>query len=331
MSRWMASLCVLLPLAGCGVPDWWLGAEQGTLFQGFDAVVRPGEPATLRISLRGGKRLAGLSDYTIFLYDDARRRIGVAKTDAQGDALFTVTQPEPGLYRYQAEVDQSEVGAANVPTAMMQAGVFDPQTRFLFIDLDGTIVGQGFDMALLADSEPMPHAREVIAELAPRYQPLYLTGRPEYLGRRSRQWLQDHHLPPGPLIVSRVDQYAQGVESYRKQVIGGLQKSFPQKHAAIGDKPWDIRAYAATGVTSLLIVQTQEESTRRATAALIKVLKGLPPQTHVVTDWLQVRQVLMGQASYPLEDMLERLESQASGEPDTRDEETTPEKPEDQP
>ena len=47
------SLC-LMPLAvGCGVQNWWTGATQGTLLQGLDVVLTPGQPVKLRMSLRG--------------------------------------------------------------------------------------------------------------------------------------------------------------------------------------------------------------------------------------------------------------------------------------
>jgi hypothetical protein len=289
--RW---LCVILPaliLPGCGVPDWWLGAEHGALFQGLDTVVRPGEPATLRVSLRAGVALRAMSDYTVFLYTEDGRTVGVKKTDKDGLAAFTVILDEPGLYRYRASLDPAELGTFDLPTTLVQAGVYDSKTRFLIIDLDGTLVAQEFEVALLADPQPMANARESLGELAGKYQPLYLTNRPEYLSRRSRQWLEDHHMPSGPLIVRHLARQPDG-ESFKSGFIRQLVERFGGKHAGVGDQPSDIRAYAANGLLGLLI--------------------DLPADTQVVTDWPQIAQVLLGQASYPVAQMRRRLERPAS-------------------
>jgi hypothetical protein len=303
-------LAAVLALSGCGVKEWWLGAEHGALFQGFDTVVRPGEPATLRVSLRGGLALRGLSDYTVFLYGEHGRQVGVTKTDREGIASFTIQQARPGLYRYRAALDPAEVGSSDVPMATVQAGVYEPQTKFLIIDLDGTLVSQGFEVALLADPAPMPHSREALLEVAPTYQPLYLTHRPEYLGRRSRLWLADHRMPRGPLIVGQGGQW-EGSEAQKTKFIEQLRERFPARHAGVGDKDSDIRAYLANEMIALLIVQPAEpEGPGRAELAVM--LETLPEQTQVVTDWRQIAQVLTGQASFPLREMRHRLEEPQS-------------------
>jgi hypothetical protein len=171
-------------------------------------------------------------------------------------------------------------------------------------------VAQEFEVALLADPQPMANARESLGELAGKYQPLYLTNRPEYLSRRSRQWLEDHHMPSGPLIVRHLARQPDG-ESFKSGFIRQLVERFGGKHAGVGDQPSDIRAYAANGLLGLLIVQPAELS-GPARAELDAQLAHLPADTQVVTDWPQIAQVLLGQASYPVAQMRRRLERPAS-------------------
>lgn len=293
---WLACLCAAA-LSGCGVPDWWLGAERGVLLQGFDAVTRPGEPATLRVSLRGGSTLSGLSDYTVLLYR-GDERIGAAKTDADGHADFTVTLSEPGLHRFMVTLDEAELGTPAVPTATLQAGVYTSQTPFIVVDLDRTLVAEGFDMVLLADPEPMPHAQAVMTALAAQYRVLYLTHRPEYLALRSRQWLVEHDMPAGPLLVSRTEEFLAGSEAYKTAAIEQLKQRFPEIRAGVGDKITDVLSYRANGLTGILIIQPGRLTTA-GRAELAKSLEALPDEAHVVTDWRQVQQVIEGRASYP--------------------------------
>jgi hypothetical protein len=303
-------LILALSLTGCGIPDWWLGAQQGVLFQGFDALVLPGEKATVRLSLRGGRSLGGLSDYTVLLYSDNGHLLSATKTDVDGQACFTVAPGHTGINIYRAELDENEVGSFDVPTAVVQVGVYDAQRRFLIIDLDGTLL-PGFDVALLGDPEPLPHATAVLAALPPEYQPLYLTGRPELLGRRSRQWLIKHKLPPGLLMLSHD---GGGAEAFKTRMIRQIRQDFPQKHAGVGDKASDMKAYAANDLTPVLIVQTEGLS-RPDAWQLTKELETLPAQTQVVCDWLQIKQVLTGQEEFPVAAALQRLRQGAASLP----------------
>jgi len=291
----MAAFFQLFP--GCGAQDWWLGSQEGVLLQGFDTVTTPGESAALAVSLRGGALMSGLSDYTVIYALDGRR-LGAAKTDADGIAVIRHSFDAPGLYALTASLDSEELGSAEVPTCQIQAGVFRPDRRMIVVDLDKTLVADGFDVVLLGEARPMPDARAVMEELARNYQILYLTHRPEYLARRSRQWLTDNHMPPGPLLVSRTEEFLAGSEAFKTGTIEQLKKTFPSITAGVGDKISDILAYHANGLTAILIVQP-DTLTPSQRADLAEALDELPPTAHVVDHWRQVSEILSGRANYP--------------------------------
>ncbi len=288
----------LIILPGCGAADWWFGAEQGVLFQGFDDIVQPGDQAELKVSLRGGGMLNGISDYTVFFYNENGQRVGAAKTGADGVAEFTVKLEEPGLYHFTATLDPSEVGTVEVPNAGLQVGVYTCDTRFLIVDLDGTIVAQAFDLVVLGDPSALPQSRQVLTELAGHYQVVYLTHRPECLGRRTRQWLSEHRMPPGPLIISRSREFLSGSETFKTKTIAQLTSKFPAKHAGVGDKPSDIQAYLSRGMLGVLLIDAGDD-TPAGRAEILHELSLLPEGAQVVTNWMQAEAALSGQASYP--------------------------------
>lgn len=301
----LASVWLVAAAAGCGVPQWWFDANQGALFQGLDTVAQPGEPAAVRVSLRGGRLLSGLSDYTVLFYLDGRR-IGAAKTDANGLAQIEQTFSEAGLRCIEATLDPAELGRQNVPTCQVCVGVYPPQTPLAIVDLDKTLVADGFDQVLLADPRPMPHSREVLDWLSESTTILYLTHRPEVLARRSRQWLSEHQYPPGPLLVSMTGEFLAGSEAFKTGAIERLRQDFTNLRFGIGDKISDAQAYTANGLQSFLIVQP-DDLTGGELRELVGELDALPADVQVVTDWRQVRQAIAGEARFDRPDAQKRL------------------------
>ncbi len=297
-------LGLALGLAGCGAQDWWLGARGGVLFQGLDDVTTPGAPAELAASLRGGTLVQGLSDYTVLFYRD-NQRIGAAKTDAEGIARIEQTFAEPGLYAVTATLDPAELGSADVPTSTLTVAVFAPDASLAVVDLDETVVGEGFDQVLLADPTPMPYSRPVLRELARRHQILYLTHRPDILVRRSRLWLQTKGFPPGPLIGSTRAGLLEGSGAFKSAVIERLQEHFAVE-IGIGDKISDAQAYHEHGLQTFLVIQPGPLPPWEL-RELAERLEALPPEVQVVTDWREILAALDTGARFDRPDVQQRL------------------------
>lgn len=85
------------------------------------------------------------------------------------------------------------------------------------IDLDGVLADVGHRLHHLsrrpkdwdaffgaAGKDPLlAEGHAVVARLAEDHEVIYLTGRPEYLRRTTSQWLQQHALPEGRLLMRR--------------------------------------------------------------------------------------------------------------------------------
>jgi hypothetical protein len=62
-----------------------------------------------------------------------------------------------------------------------------------------------FDLA--ADDGLLPEGEETVRKLAEVYGVVYLSGRPERLRTVTQRWLEQHELPPGPLMLRPYDDY----------------------------------------------------------------------------------------------------------------------------
>lgn len=289
-------LLLALPMAGCGIPQWWLSAQSGTLFQGTDALVPQGQAATLTVTLRGGSLLTGQSDYTVFFYYQGQR-IGVAKTDSSGIAQIQYTFEDPGPHEVTATLDPAEIGVPNVPKTTMRIAVQPRDKPIILVDLDKTTVAGDFDQVVLSDPIESPGSQQVLRNLQGRYQVVFFTSRPEQFVGRTRRWLAEHDYPPLPVLTKRPGQATLSQAAFKKQRIEQLKEDFSNIQWLIDDQIPNAKVGSELGLRVILPVIPQDLTAGKM-QRLIEALEDLPPDAQVVFNWQQVQQAIEGEADF---------------------------------
>ncbi len=297
----------VMAVAACADPDQVNRRE--ILFQGFDQVSTPAREIELAVSLRTAGFTRPLTDYTVFFFvtdGSGRRRIGAAKTNADGIARIAQRFESLGLHTVTAELDPAELHSARVPSCELLVAVFESTQRFVVVDLDHTVVDAGLDEVLLGDPDPLPDAAAVLTDLARQQHVLYLTHRPEFLRSRSKRFLKKWGFPEGPLLMCTLDEWASGSESFKTGELDRLLALFPNITLGVGDRISDGVAYRGNGLDCFIIVQPQK-LTAAQRVVLADQLEVLDDQAQVVTSWDQIRAVLAGTARYPRSAMQRQL------------------------
>ncbi len=133
--------------------------------------------------------------------------------------------------------------------------VVDPGTPMFLSDIDGTLTTFEFERAidLLLDTVPDINAGAVDAfnVLVERgYRPMYLTARPEFLAKRTDEFLVERGLPPG---IVRTTQSATGAlggaaVEYKSAQLEALAERGLVPAFAFGNTDSDSEAYEAAGI-----------------------------------------------------------------------------------
>jgi len=273
-------------LAGCGAQGTLLGAERGHLFVACDVPATPGQSVQLRVRHQSGDLLADRAGHVVrFCLDGKLYR--AAETDADGVATVTFTPPKPGQYLFTASFSPN--GFADDPPSPVQLRVacMPADTPIMIVDLDHTLVAGGFEQVLIGDPAPMPHSREVMARLARKYTPIYLTRRPYYFSTKSKAWLKHYGYPPAPVLLSDMGGFLKGPEAFKSAELFELRKTFQQVRIGIGDKPSD------------LILRPDPSDGLEALRELSDDLAELPEDVQVATDWREIERAVLGAARYP--------------------------------
>ncbi len=313
---------MLLAAAGpvrAGFGDWLrrVRDELGRVLLAQDVLCTPGEEVDLRASLRGGFRLEGVEGVRLQFHLD-QRRIDQVTSNADGDVLTRWTAPEePGNYRIRVRVkpvDQPEDEDDHVPPTRLLVAVRKAETPIAVVDLDKTLVASGFHRVLLgAGPKPMPGSKVVVARLARKHTILYLTHRPDFLGPTSKDWLDRHGYPLGPVLTSTLGGLIEGSGPYKARQLAGLAKTYKNLNVGIGDKISDARAYAERGLTSILILPVDwSDDDPEDFEDLASDLAALPDAVHVVTNWAEVSEILFEGARHPPDPMIRRLRGVAA-------------------
>ncbi len=297
--------------AGCGTQDVLLGAHEGYLLLGYDALALPGEQVVARARLLGGNYLAAQKGETVRFYRSGTFHMAAA-TDDEGVASVPFTPAAPGEYPLQAEVSPVHLEAAPPPPATVLVACRKADTPQIVIDLDKTLVASGFHEVLAGDPEPMTDSAAVMARLAERYAPVYLTHRPDYFGRSSKQWLRTHGYPRGPLLLSTVGGFLKGSREYKTGRLAELGRRFTALEIGVGDKVGDAQAYYDNGLTAVLILQIDPEATAEDLRDQADSLDALATDVHVVTGWRQVEALVFQDKRFPRPAMQERLREWAA-------------------
>jgi len=306
-------------MAGCGAQAALLGAEKGHLFVANDVLAAPGQTVSLRIRHQSGDLLTDRAGHVVhFLIDGRLYR--AAETDQDGIASVTFTPPTPGQYLFTAAFSPN--GFADEPPSPVQLRVacLPADTPIMIVDLDHTLVAGGFEQVLIGDPAPLPHSRQVMARLAERFRPVYLTHRPYYFATKSKAWLGRYGYPPGAVLFSDVQGFLKGSEAYKSAALSDLRRTFKQIRIGIGDKPADAKAYHDNGIAAFLIVQPTPADGLKALKELATELAGLPEDVQVTTDWREIERAVLGEARYgrsrvqaQLDGMIRDLEGRTGG------------------
>jgi hypothetical protein len=233
----------------------------GRPFHGaIDAIVARGAPARIAAKFTYGLMSKDLVDERVVVALAAEpmaagrcpewRALGAVLTDAGGLVSVPVEGLErPGRYSFALTVEGDASGARG------EIWVVEPNQRAVVFDVDGTLT-EG-DEAIIQQllSGASPPAKSGAAAVATRhgergYLPVYLTGRPIYLGELTRAWLAERAFPSGPLHLSGglAEASGEGVQRFKTADLAAMKDAGLALVRAHGNATTDICAYAAAGI-----------------------------------------------------------------------------------
>ena len=293
----LAVLSLAVICTGCGAESVLLEAPGSHLVTVADQLALPGEAIQLQAKVEAGDFLSSQPGLIVSFRRDGQL-YKAAETDGEGVASVTFTPPAEGDYRF--EVTISPVGMAGVPPEprSLLVACRPADERMVVVDLDRTLVGSGFQSVLIGDPEPMAGSQDVLARLARTHTVVYLTHRPEHFGPKSKAWLEKHNYPPGPVLLSTVEQYLRGSGRYKSAALSELTQRFNRIEIGVGDKHSDALAYHENGLRSFWIVPLPEPDQTEQLKELAEQLAQTPPDVQVVITWEQISGVLERGESY---------------------------------
>ncbi|MBN1845603.1 MAG: hypothetical protein JW810_07965 [Sedimentisphaerales bacterium] len=296
----LATLAGLLPLslAGCGTQKVLLGTEGHYLLTTMDEMVLPGKSVSLTARVQAGDLLRPQVGCVVRFYRDGCL-YRVTETDQEGLGSVRFRPDRPGDFPF--EVVISPVGLRDTAPAPQTLRVCcrAQDAPLVIVDLDKTIVADGFHAVLLGNPEPADHSPPVMQRLAQTHTIVYLTHRPDYFSKKSKTWIEQHGFPPGPVLLSSLSGFLKGSEAFKSERIAELRRRFTRLEIGIGDKFSDALAYHQNVLKAYLLVQLPSSSRREDWESLLADLETLPPEIQVVRDWHQIDAALFRQASYP--------------------------------
>ncbi len=292
----------------------FLGAEKGAIFYSFDVLAKPNESIQLDVRLQDSK-LRSVADARIGYYVNDQQ-IGVAVTNRDGLAEWDWKSRRAGDYEFTARILTLPAGSdpelqqvAPVPLFVM---VRTPDTKFVVIDLDHTLVDSSFFKVLMGLGRPMPYSQQATQRIAKTYSIIYLTHRPDLMTHRSKVWLRQQGYPPGVLLVSKMSQALGDSGPYKTARLAALKESFPNLKIGIGDKISDAQAYLENGMESYLIPHYDDDDSEdlRDMAREIRLLTVYGP-VQVVGNWQQIEQGIFAGKRYPADRFAQWLDERA--------------------
>ncbi len=300
---------------GAGV-DATLAAEYGTLFYAFDTLTYPGKSTELVVRLIYVKKFEEVENAAVEFTLGAES-LGKVLTDEDGYARLKWTPPRSGDYEIKVKItavpDKDHEELLKVAPTSLHVSARPKDARFIVIDLDRTVVESGFGRVVFTDSaKPMPHAAEVVGELAGKYGIIYLTHRPDFLGNKSKNWLTDNGFVRAPLLVSSFKQSIGDSGKYKSARLAELRKDFPNIRIGIGDKISDVEAYLANDMTGYLIPNYDRNSDDSGDfRKLAKTIRKLDGRIHVVDGWEEISAGILTGRKFPPAAYADRLDAWA--------------------
>jgi hypothetical protein len=226
----------------------------------IDAVARPNESVTLEawFSHSAGvqKAVENQKVHIETLRDGAWESLGETQTDGDGHARFAMKAPaNPGVFSFRWRwKDQFAEARLFVLAANQTATVFD---------IDGTLNQADKDnfkdylrrLRRASDPEKVPPRAGAVNAAHRAMQNglvIYLTGRPPFLGRPTREWLAHFGFPQGVVLwmprVRDILPTQGGVGQGKLESLRRLQAQGLQILQAYGNATTDIFAYEQAGI-----------------------------------------------------------------------------------
>lgn len=182
--------------------------------------------------------------------------LGETTTDEEGKAVLAVKTPAtPGSVRVRWWYQEQGVEAT--------IHVVEPGQKALVFDIDGTLTlsdaenWKDYGRRLLRNpSAPgprlRPHAVDAVSRAAKDSLVVYLTGRPPWLGRPTREWLAFHHFPGGVVLWMPSTRDILPTRSHigeaKLEQLKALEMTGLRIVRAYGNATTDIRAYEGAGI-----------------------------------------------------------------------------------
>ncbi|MBX7079255.1 MAG: phosphatidylinositol transfer protein [Nannocystaceae bacterium] len=158
----------------------------------------------------------------------------------------------PGRHRVHMVVR----GDATTAEAFIE--ILEPATPIFVADIDGTLTTYETEefVALLTGALPdvNPNAPEALWALADHgYHPVYLTARPEFLGARTLEFVQQRGLPPGIIhtTLSATGALGSAAETYKTDELAVLADRGLVPGYVFGNTSSDAAAYDNAGIMPL--------------------------------------------------------------------------------
>jgi phosphatidate phosphatase PAH1 len=215
--------------------------------------------------------------------------LGEATTDSDGRIAFALADGLPyGEYNFYLRVKGD--GSAT----RMTLRVMSPGTKLMVFDIDATLttsdnelfkdlVDDLYQPIYEGDYNPVARAgaREITHLRANQgYVLVYLTGRPYWLARRSRQWLKEQGMAPGTLHTTDSNRDILPTEGsvgdFKSAYLQALVAEGFEIHSAYGNASTDIYAYENAGINKARTFIVGDKGGMGGTVAL-----GADYQEHV--------------------------------------------------
>lgn len=229
---------------------------------GHDAITTPGHPVQVKAKFeRGGLRFwrPDVRDERV-TFEVLGQRLS-ARTDRDGMVRAVVTPTAPGVYPIRARLDER-----SGPTATSRLFVLDPARPVAVVDIDGTISDlPDWKVPFVGHKAPtFAGAPELMADLARRFQIVYLTARDDTFDGKTREFLRRHGFPDGPIIYNdlglrtsgereQLDPHSHG--EFKLAQIQALRARGVPVTIGIGNAETDAFAYERAGLPSYILTE----------------------------------------------------------------------------
>ncbi|MBN1555001.1 MAG: hypothetical protein JXA11_09660 [Phycisphaerae bacterium] len=291
-SKWDIAADIGSTIVGEGV--------EGFIFYAFDVLTPPDREVKLQARVKSYARDADVEGITLSFHRlSDGKEVGRVVTDQEGYAAVRYRTEGVGDVRFYVKVaggtDQERRAPRELPPALLLVSVRNPESSFVVVDLDRTLVESSFFRVVLWDGgKPMPDSRRVMRRIAETHDVIYLTHRPDDLTRTSRLWLEEKGYPDGVLVLSTARGMVGDSGKFKAARLRRIRKHFPNLRFGVGDKESDIEAYRDNGMKAIWIPRVKDKP--KHLDKLAERLGGWDDSNVIVVeDWGRIERAIFGE------------------------------------